>query len=321
MKIYNGRSSSAAAGKRQVIFMEKGMVSRASPWLRRRRISQGVMLAATAAMGIGLYAYMLTGSAAPGTALEVSEADAAAYGITEAYRLEDGSYYIVGSAYGFKSDVATGVTLTADGTVQAIEIVSQDETENLGGQCVNPEFTGQFAGVAAPVTLNGKSYTVTDPSTGEAYSSAADEEAAPAELFDPDSWREGDNSPEANAMRAMYSVELTRSSKAGTAMAEQLPADDTSPEGRARTALYNAGLTQSAKENREQEIPFVDLAPEAQAVIKLGQVGLVVKKAEAAQNTAQLTGVDAVSGATLTSGAVATAVNSAYFYTQNVLAQ
>lgn len=298
------------------------MVSRASPWHRRRRMHQGIMLAATAAMGIGLHAYMLTsgaGSAVAGTPLEVSAADAAAYGITEAYKLDDGSYYIVGSAYGFKSDVVTGVTLAQDGTVQAVKIVSQDETENLGGQCENPEFTDQFAGITAPVTLNGKDYTVTDPSTGEAYA-AADEAAAPAEPFDPDSWREGDSSPEANAMRALYKAELTRSSKMGTAMAEQLAVDDTSPEGTARTALYNAELTQSAKENREQEIPFADLSPEAQAAVRLEQSELTVKKEETAQNTANLTSVDALSGATLTSGAVATAVNSAYFYVQNVLA-
>lgn len=278
------------------------------------------MLAATAAMGVGLEAYVLTSGSVAGTPLTVSEADTAAYGITEAYQLDDGSYYVVGSAYGFKSDVVTGVTLSADGTVQAIEIVSQDETESLGGQCVNPEFTDQFAGVAAPVTLNGKSYTVSNPATGAVYTGeAADEETA--EPFDPDAWRAGDDSPTAAAMRAMYKAELTLSSKKGTAMAEELAVDDTSPEGVARKALYDAALTQSAKENREQEIPFVDLSPEAQAEIRLKESSLTESPDdETAQGqSAQLSGVDALSGATLTSSAVASAVNSAYFYMQDVI--
>lgn len=297
------------------------MVSRASPWLRRRRIQQGVMLAATAAMGIGLYAYIQASGSVAGTPLEVSEADAAAYGITEVYRLDDGSYYVVGSAHGFQSDVATGVYLAADGMVQSIKIVSQGETESLGGQCVNPEFTDQFAGVAAPITLNGKSYTVTDPATGEVYTGQAADEAA-AEPFDPDTWRQGDDSPEAVAMRALYKAGLTQSAKNGTAMAEELPVDDTSPEGVARKALYDAGLSQSARENREQEIPFVDLTPEQQAEAKLKESSLTTQADDnAAQTqTAQLAGVDALSGATLTSGAVVTAVNNAYFYTQNVAA-
>lgn len=301
--------------------MEKGMVSHASPWRRRRRIHQGVMLAAAAAVGIGLEAYIMAGGQAAGTPLAVSDADAAAYGVSEAYLLDDGSYYIVASSHGFKSDVVTGVTLTAEGTVQSIKIVSQDETENLGGQCVNEEFTGQFAGLAAPVTLNGKDYTVTDPATGEAYASAAaDEAAAPVEPFDPDTWREGDTSPETQAMRAMYKAGLTLSSQQGTAMAEELVVDDTSPEGTARKALYNAELTKSAHEGKEQPIPYVDLSPEAQAEIQLAQSGLTHSaEAEAPSTAADLAGVDALSGATITSSAVANAVNSAYFYAQDVL--
>ena len=66
---------------------------------------------------------------------------------------------------GFQSDVQAAVTIDAEGNVSAVEILSQDETENLGGQCVNPEFTSQYQG-AAPFTLAGKSYTVTDPVTG-----------------------------------------------------------------------------------------------------------------------------------------------------------
>ena len=36
------------------------------------------------------------------------------------------------------------VTLDAEGNVSAVEILSQAETDSLGGQCVNPEFTSQY---------------------------------------------------------------------------------------------------------------------------------------------------------------------------------
>ena len=97
-----------------------------------------------------------------GPLLPVSEADAATYGISAVYQLDDGSYRVEGSQKGFQSDVQAAVTIDAEGNVSAVEILSQDETESLGGQCVNPEFTSQYQG-AAPFTLAGKSYTVTDP--------------------------------------------------------------------------------------------------------------------------------------------------------------
>ena len=79
---------------------------------------------------------------------------------------------------GFQSDVQAAVTLDAEGNVSAVEILSQAETDSLGGQCVNPEFTSQYQG-AAPFTLAGKSYTVTDPLTGIAYAAAGAAEEQP----------------------------------------------------------------------------------------------------------------------------------------------
>ena len=89
------------------------------------------------------------------------------------------------------------MTLDAEGNVSAVEILSQAETDSLGGQCVNPEFTSQYQG-AAPFTLAGKSYTVTDPLTGIAYAAAgaAEEQPAAAENFDPAQWNVSDTSPE-----------------------------------------------------------------------------------------------------------------------------
>ena len=78
----------------------------------------------------------------------------------------------------------------------------------LAGQVrQTPEFTSQYQG-AAPFTLAGKSYTVTDPVTGAAYAAAgaAEEQPAAAGDFDPAQWRTFDTSPEAEATRKMYAA-------------------------------------------------------------------------------------------------------------------
>ena len=141
------------------------------PLWRKRLPGYAAMGAATVAMAIGLIAMQNARTTVAGTLLPVSEADAAAYGISTVYQLDDGSYRVEGSQKGFQSDVQAAVTLDAEGNVSAVEILSQAETDSLGGQCVNPEFTSQYQG-AAPFTLAGKSYTVTDPLTGIAYAAA-----------------------------------------------------------------------------------------------------------------------------------------------------
>ncbi len=104
----------------------------------------------------------------------------------------------------FQSDVEAGVTLDSTGNVQSVAILAQGETDTLGGQCVDPEFTSQYQG-AAPFALAGKAYTVTDPATGTSYAAAGSSETeAPAEDFDPANWRVSDASPEAEATRKMY---------------------------------------------------------------------------------------------------------------------
>ena len=132
------------------------------PLWRKRLPGYAAMGAATVAMAIGLIAMQNARTTVAGTLLPVSEADAAAYGISAVYQLDNGSYRVEGSQKGFQSDVQAAVTLDAEGNVSAVEILSQAETDSLGGQCVNPEFTSQYQG-AAPFTLAGKSYTVTDP--------------------------------------------------------------------------------------------------------------------------------------------------------------
>ena len=291
------------------------------PLWRKRLPGYAAMGAATVAMAVGLIAVQHARTTVAGTLLPVSEADAAAYGISAVYQLDDGSYRVEGTQKGFQSDVQAAVTLDAEGNVSAVEILSQAETDNLGGQCVNPEFTSQYQG-AAPFTLAGKSYTVTDPATGAAYASAgaAAEDTTAAEEFDPTQWNVSDTSPEAEATRRMYAAGLTLSALNGQPLSDELaPPLDSSAEAVARRRLYAADLSKSALDGEPMAIPFADLSEEEQSKVRLAQADLTTEQAQTGAVSADLTGVDALSGATITSTAVTNIVNNSYFYVTEVL--
>ena len=291
------------------------------PLWRKRLPGYAAMGAATVAMAVGLIAVQHARTTVAGTLLPVSEADAAAYGISAVYQLDDGSYRVEGTQKGFQSDVQAAVTIDAEGNVSAVEILSQAETDNLGGQCVNPEFTSQYQG-AAPFTLAGKSYTVTDPATGAAYASAGAvaEDTTAAEEFDPTQWNVSDTSPEAEATRRMYAAGLTLSALNGQPLSDELaPPLDSSAEAVARRRLYAAELSKSALDGEPMAIPFADLSAEEQSKARLAQADLTTEQAQTGAVSADLTEVDALSGATITSTAVTNIVNNSYFYVTEVL--
>ena len=291
------------------------------PLWRKRLPGYAAMGAATVAMAVGLIAVQHARTTVAGTLLPVSEADAAAYGISAVYQLDDGSYRVEGTQKGFQSDVQAAVTLDAEGNVSAVEILSQAETDNLGGQCVNPEFTSQYQG-AAPFTLAGKSYTVTDPATGAAYASAGAvaEDTTAAEEFDPTQWNVSDTSPEAEATRRLYAAGLTLSALNGQPLSDELaPPLDSSAEAVARRRLYAAELSKSALDGEPMAIPFADLSAEEQSKVRLAQADLTTEQAQTGAVSADLTEVDALSGATITSTAVTNIVNNSYFYVTEVL--
>ncbi len=287
---------------------------------RKRLPGYAAMGAATVAMAVGLIAMQHARTTVAGTLLQVSEADAAAYGISAVYQLDNGSYRVESSQKGFQSDVQAAVTLDAEGNVSAVEILSQAETDSLGGQCVNPEFTSQYQG-AAPFTLAGKSYTVTDPATGAAYAAAgASDASAAAQDFDPAQWNVSDTSPEAEATRRMYAAGLTLSALNGEPLADELaPPLDSSAEAVARRKLYAAMLSKSALDGEPMAIPFADLSAEEQSKARLEQASLTTAGNASGAVSADLTEVDALSGATITSTAVTNIVNNSYFYVTEVL--
>ena len=269
------------------------------PLWRKRLPGYAAMGVATIALAVGLTTLQSARTTVAGTLLPVSEADAAAYGISAVYQLDDGSYRVEGSQKGFQSDVQAAVTIDA----------------------VNPEFTSQYQG-AAPFTLAGKSYTVTDPVTGAAYAAAgaAEEQPAAAGDFDPAQWRTFDTSPEAEATRKMYAAGLTLSALKGEALGDELaPPLDSSAEAVARRKLYAAMLSKSALDGEPMAIPFADLSAEEQSKARLEQASLTTAGNASGAVSADLTEVDALSGATITSSAVTTIVNNSYFYVTGVL--
>ena len=290
------------------------------PLWRRRLPGYAAMGAASLVLALGLHGLMNARTTVAGTALALTDADAATYGISAVYQLDENTYYVVGSQKGFQSDVEVGVTLGKDGTVQNVAILAQGETDNLGGQCVNPEFTAQYQGTA-PFTLAGKSYTVTDPATGAVYAAAGSAETeAPAEDFDPSAWRAGDTSPEAEATRKMYEAGMTLSALHGEPMDNELiPPMDSSAEAVASRKLYQASLSKSAQNGEEQAKPFADWSAEKQAAYRLEQAELTTSGTGAETSSADLTEVDALTGATITSTAVTNVVNNSYFYVTEVL--
>ena len=290
------------------------------PLWRRRLPGYAAMGAASLVLALGLHGLMNARTTVAGTALALTDADAATYGISAVYQLDENTYYVVGSQKGFQSDVEVGVTLGKDGTVQSVAILAQGETDNLGGQCVNPEFTAQYQGTA-PFTLAGKSYTVTDPATGAVYAAAGSAETeAPAEDFDPSAWRAGDTSPEAEATRKMYEAGMTLSALHGEPMDNELiPPMDSSAEAVASRKLYQASLSKSAQDGEEQAKPFADWSAEKQAAYRLEQAELTTSGTGVETSSADLTEVDALTGATITSTAVTNVVNNSYFYVTEVL--
>lgn len=94
---------------------------------------------------------------------------------------------------------------------------------------------------------------------------------------------------------------------------------DTSAEAVARRKLYAAGLSKSAQDGEEQALPYADWSAEKQAAYQLEQAELTTGQTSAGAVSADLTEVDALSGATITSTAVTNIVNNSYFYVTEVL--
>ena len=96
---------------------------------------------------------------------EGEEMDVSRYadrGITKAYMIpdEDGeleAYDVYVTVSGYKSDIETKVRIEKDGDeLLDLQILSQDETPELGGKIVESSFLNQFKGKDLPIALSGQ---------------------------------------------------------------------------------------------------------------------------------------------------------------------
>jgi hypothetical protein len=118
----------------------------------------------------------------------------------------------------------------------------------------------------------------------------------------------------------MYEAGLTLSALNGQPMDDALiPPMDNSAEAVARRKLYAACLSKSAQDGEEQAVPYADWSVEKQAEYKLQAADLTTQGSAADTVSADMTQVDALSGATITSTAVTDIVNNSYFYVTEVL--
>lgn len=92
------------------------------------------------------------GETAKGEEIEVSGAD----GIEKAIHLEKGGYETVVKTKGYGGDITMSVSFQKDKkTLESVSIMEQTETEGLGARITEPQFLSQFEGMKAPVSLGG----------------------------------------------------------------------------------------------------------------------------------------------------------------------
>lgn len=287
-----------------------------------------------------------------GTLLDMAAWNSSAYQVEAVSQLKDGGYIVNSSAAGFQSDIQIAVTFDAAGEViRQVEVISQGETDGIGTKVTEESFLEQFAGLEAPVGLIGKKIAVISPGTGEVWGAAsAPADTAAAVRTDnrsnPERWNAEDQSPEAQAVRNLYRAGLLTGAIEKQPLTTALA--DASPEQQAAYRLAQAGLTTSTDDNysssRDQSperiaaeklqqaelttnigndySPSRDQSPTAIAAKKLEQAGLTVAAVDGtietgtAATSGNLSEVDAVAGATVSSTAFIQAVDQAYFFMQ-----
>lgn len=218
--------------------------------------------------------------AANGTSVEIASKNAELYQVTDLYEKKDGSYVVHGVAKGFKSDIVAAITFDHTGEkILDLEIITQDETVDIGSKIETPEFLTEFNEMNAPIKV--ADLEILSP-TGGSNNLVDDSNKSEDKKHNSLEWNSNDSSAEANAFRN----------------------------------LYDAGLLTSAVNDEQLDTAIVDLLPEERASIELEKANLLVSFSEAKVESEYIDAmsVDAISGATVSSKAVATIVNNAYFF-------
>lgn len=282
-------------------------------------------------------------SAVSGTMVDISASNAETYQVKELYETDEGGYTVLATAKGFNTDVDIEVLATFDETAEniiSLEVITQAETDGLGSKITEEDFISEFADKIAPVKI--ADLEIASPVTGSVGVASG---GAPSKDEDnrrsPVRWNQSDESPEAKAFRNLYDAGLLLSEdnkeELKTAKVDMTPQEiavinmieaglispDTksvstssvsTPEDVAIVKLSAAGLLDDSTELKG----LVVITAEDKAARKLEGAGLVSDQEESMEYgsgpSLEVTNIDAISGATVSSEAVGEAVNNAYFF-------
>ncbi len=278
---------------------------------------------------------------------DVSGAD----GIESAAQTENG-YEVTARTKGYGGDIVLKVAYDTDGqTIQSVEVLEQNETESLGAKIAEPEFLDQFAGVSAPVYLPGMSTSASDEAS-EAPDTSADLEVLKDAALSDGTYEAKAAAPDSNG----FTEELTLTVEDGKitsvnwdavgedgskksilsengeyVMTEDGPTWKEQSEALAQALIENQSLDflttdESGKTDAVAGVSisvssFIDLAQQCldqAAGIETTKEATEAPADEEGGSAQEGTQIDAVSGATISSTAAVTAVNTTYDFLQTV---
>lgn len=280
-------------------------------------IAAGFMLAVSAANIYGsevLYQGLKNNS--QGAEVDLSSYNSKAYGVDGLWKQKDGNYVVQAAAEGFGGPIVVSVEMDElGGQIVSVSILSQQETENLGSKVEDEEFLKQFKGIDAPVKV--ADMIVASPISGSVAEPLEDSAAEQEVVFDSAAWNPEDQSPEAQTIRTLYDAGLLQSAIGQKELTTVLA--DSGAETQTLRKLYDAGLLQSSSEGTVLAAALADGTPEQRAEKRLQETGLVLTPetdlSEVSQAVAvEAAAIDGIAGATISSKAVAMAVDQAYFF-------
>ncbi|MDO4272846.1 MAG: FMN-binding protein [Eubacteriales bacterium] len=287
------------------------------------------------------------GQKAEGEEMDVSGAE----GIEKAIRLKKGGYETVVKTKGYGGDITMSVNFQKDKkTLDSVAVLEQAETEGLGARITETEFLSQFEGMKAPVSLGGGSGTAgkekesgDESGTSFAGNSGGPDELEGAELSD--GTYEAKGEPDDSGFTDIVSLTV-RDGKIA-----QVSWDSVDDKGQSKALLSESGeyvmteegltwkeqaeaLGQALTESQSLKIFDMDEQGKTDAVsgVSISIGGFLNLAEQCLRDAAGLPAdgestaagsiikgtseVDGISGATVSSSAVARGINLAYEFLQ-----
>ena len=229
-----------------------------------------------------------------------------AEGIEKAVKTENG-YMVTAKVKGYGGDIVMNVSFDAEKKkVTKVEVTEQKETEGLGAKVADAEFLSQFEGVEAPVFLPGMSL--------EKEEKVSDEELL-KELKDGKitevNWEAvGEDGSKKSVLSENGEYVMTEDGLTWKEQAEALANALIENQSLDFLQVNEQGKTDAVSGVSISVGGFISLAEKC-----MNEAAGVEEKEEVPANGTQ---VDAVSGATISSTAVVTGINTAFEFLQTV---